>query len=99
MHKAINEDGTGVYIPKNPLEEKWKKEYPMMCNCKKVNEDESIHYACASCGDCPKGSYFKVSKEEMEIYRKYLEDCVKYFSDHNPSMNKPKTYTKKYDRI
>ena len=89
MHKAINEDGTGVNIPKNPL-----KEYPKMSNCERINKDEPINYACASCGDCPKGSYFKVSKEDMVIYRKYLEDCVSYFSEHNPSMNKTKVYKK-----
>ena len=92
MHKVINEDGTDVNIPKNPLEEKWKKEYPMMGNCEKLDKEEVIGYACTSCRDCPKGSYFKVSKEELALYRKYLEDCIKYFNEHNPSMSKPKTY-------
>ena len=39
MHKVINEDGTDVNIPKNPLEEKCKKEYPMMSKCEKLEKD------------------------------------------------------------
>lgn len=94
MHKVKNEDGTGVVLPKNPLEEKWKKDYPMMNNCKKINKDDALNYACAICGDCPKGAYFIVSKEDIKLYRDYLEKCVIYFRSHNPSMSKPKTYKK-----
>jgi len=94
MHKVKNEDGTGVILPKNPLEEKWKNEYPMMSNCEKLNKDESIYYSCATCSDCPKGAYFKVPKEDLKLYREYLENCINYLRSHNPSMNKPKTYKK-----
>lgn len=99
MSKVINEDGTGVNMPKNPLKEKWKEEYPMMSNCSKPNMDGNSYNACATCSDCPKGFYFKVSKEDLAIYRKYLEDCVNYLREHNPNMEISKKYTKKYVKI
>lgn len=46
--------------PKNPLEEKWKKE-----------ECGHISYSCMYCANCHFGEYWEVPEEDREEYEKY----------------------------
>ena len=86
---VINEDGTNIdNFPENPLVEKWKKEYPMMDTCKKIEESNFENYSCLSCGKCPNGVYFKIPKEDLIEYKKYLEEIDEYNKIHNPNMYK-----------
>ena len=86
---VINEDGTNLdNFPKNPLIEKWKKEFPMRSFCVELEENNLENYSCLSCGRCFRGTFFKIPKEDLEIYKKYLEKIDEYNKIHNPNMYK-----------
>lgn len=85
MHNNKNENNYGlVNFPVNPLEEKWRKLYPMDDKCKEMEEKNIKNLYCDNCGKCPKGCDFKVPKEDLIIFRKYLKECRDYLEIHNP---------------
>lgn len=74
----LNEDGTSLNPPINPLEEKWNKLYPP---CSDVYK-----YKCMYCSDCYRGKYWKYPEEDKEIYEQHLKECRQYLQQHNPSL-------------
>lgn len=87
---VINEDGTNILdnFPENPLIDKWKREYPMRNFCIDLEKNNLENYSCLSCGKCPNGIYFKIPKEDLKLYKKYLEEVDEYNKVHNPNMYK-----------
>lgn len=89
--QLINEDGTDCDFeyPKNPLEEKWNKlfsqvikdKYSLVCD----------GYSCMYCGRCPKGDYWKIPKEDKEVWNKYQKEIMEYHRVHNPNLYKAMT--------
>lgn len=93
MHNKVKKSSYGLEnFPVNPLEEKWKILYPMDDKCENMKEE---YLPCNNCGKCPKGYYFKVPKEDLILFRKYLKDCREYLELHNPY--KAKVMKKTYD--
>ena len=87
--RLTNEDGTSIDdTPKNPLLEKWYKEFPMKESCKLIEENNIVNYSCLDCGHCPNGDLFEIPKEDLKEYNKFLKKYKKYLKKHNPSMKK-----------
>lgn len=86
--KIVNEDGTDALLdyPENPLKEKWAKLYPPIP--KPQYSQVCDGYSCMWCDRCPEGSNWKVPEEDLEIWNKYLDDCLEYDRIHNPTMYK-----------
>lgn len=82
----VNEDGTDLDFPKNPLEEKRNRLYPTipMPQYSQVCDG----YSCIWCGRCPKGDHWKVPDEDKEIWENYQNQIKEYHRIHNPSMFK-----------
>lgn len=87
--KLINEDGTNLDYPLNPLEEKWKKIYP---SCLDTQYDD---YKCMECFKCPFGGEWKVPNEDLDIWNEYQIQIDKYDKIHNPSLYNIKQKIKK----
>ena len=89
----LNDDGTELNYPKNPLEEKWDKLYPPTKNgehCEPVLgylEDGRpiMNYSCVLCREekCRYSNNWKVPKEDEEVWNEYLEKCKEYYNMHN----------------
>ena len=89
IKKLINEDGTSISdYPKNPLREKWNKQFPKNRICALFDELNYVNYSCINCKKCPDGDLFEVPKEDLEEYKKYLEEVKKYNEIHNPTIAK-----------
>lgn len=86
--ELVNEDGTdwNFEYPENPLKDKWDKLYPPIP--KPEYSQVCDGYSCMYCGRCPKGSYWKVPEEDMEVWNKYQKDIKEYHRTHNPSLYK-----------
>ncbi len=86
--ELVNEDGTDCNFeyPENPLKEKWKRLYPPIP--KPEYSQVCDGYSCMCCGRCPKGDYWKVPEEDMEVWNKYQKDIAEYHRIHNPSLYK-----------
>lgn len=91
----INEDGTDLIWPPNPLKEKWEKLYPPTkqgepCSPElgHFNDGKPImNYSCVLCCEekCFHSNNWTVPEEDREVYEKYLEECKEYYNKHNPS--------------
>lgn len=93
MLKKQKEEKMGLKgLPINPLEEKWLKEYPLVKSCEKIKDVDAINNPCSSCSKCPRGMDFKVSKEDLKMFRQYLKDCKNYFAFHNVNNRKVLKY-------
>ncbi len=86
--ELVNEDGTNCNFeyPENPLKEKWNRLYPPIP--KPEYSQVCDGYSCMCCGRCPKGGYWKVPEEDMEVWNKYQKDITEYHRIHNPSLYK-----------
>ena len=85
----INEDATSISdFPKNPLKEKWEKLYSKEELCIALDKNNIMNYSCINCHKCPKGDLWEVPKEDIELYKDYLEKVKKYNVEHNPTMIK-----------
>ena len=76
-YKIVNFDGTSMDdYPRNPLKEKWNKLYPPTPMPKYSEVCDG--YSCMWCGRCPYGEYWKVPKEDLEIYEADLKEVHDY---------------------
>ena len=75
MITIMNDDGTIFNPPTNPLTEKWEQLYPVCKN--------GLSYRCMFCNKRPYGDYWKVPKEDMEIYEEYKREYDEYLRAHN----------------
>lgn len=73
----------GEGFPKNYLLKKWYKEYPMDEICKFLAENNMENHNCDNCDKCPRGELFKIPKEDLEEYKKYLEKVKEYDELHD----------------
>ena len=93
MHNIVIKENYGLEgFPVNPLIKKWEKKYPMDDRCKELEKQKIENLSCLNCGKCPKGVDFKVPKEDLLIFRKYLKECRDYFKIHNPYKRKVLKY-------
>ncbi len=78
MIELLNEDGTLLELPVNPLEEKWEQAVP----------DCSPNYKCMYCDNkqCHHSADWECPEEDKEVYEQYLKDCGQYMKQHNPSL-------------
>ncbi len=86
IKKIVNEDGTDINPPQNPLKEKWDKLYP----AKPMPQYSQVcdGYSCISCTRCPRGGNWEVPEEDRVTYEKYLTEYQEYMLLHNPSRRK-----------
>lgn len=68
-------------IPKNPLEEKWNRLYPQIP--KPEYSQVCDGYSCMWCGRCPKGEYFKIPEEDLELWNNYQKQLDNYLQSHS----------------
>ena len=75
-----NEDGTEFNPPKNPLLEKWFREYPST----KMPQYSQVcdGYSCMWCDRCPHGDGWKCPEEDKEVYEKWQKEYDKYCEEH-----------------
>lgn len=73
--EAIMSDYADDPMPVNPLKEKWDREYPKG-NCK------GWGYGCMFCDDCPKGEYWVVPTEDIDVYADYMEALNEWYKRH-----------------
>ena len=98
LKTLINEDGTSISdYPKNPLKDKWDKKYPKNRVCQALEDLNIVNYGCLNCNKCPDGDLFNVPKEDLEEYKKYLEEVIKYNKVHNPTLAKVLKYKSRED--
>ena len=83
--QIVNEDGTELSLPENPLIEKWTKLYPAtpMPQFSQVCDG----YSCMWCDRCPKGEYWEVPDDDKEIWEEYQRQVEEYLKIHNPSLS------------
>lgn len=83
MIEIVNEDGTKLNPPKNPLAEKWARLYPPipMPQYSQVCDG----YSCMFCGRCPRGECWRVPEEDKTIWDNYQKELLDYYQAHNPS--------------
>ena len=72
-------DGTPVQEPPNPLEYKWKINYPS-CNLEDI-------WTCLQCSRCPLGGDWKCPEEDKEVYNKHIEQVKQYYENHGGFLN------------
>lgn len=92
----INEDGTELNYPKNPLKEKWDKLYPPTkygepCSPILGYQDNGapyMNYGCVLCTEtrCQHSTRWKVPEEDKETWEQYLQDIKEYNRIHNPNL-------------
>lgn len=82
--QLVNEDGTDMDYPENPLKEKWGRLYPPVP--KPEYSQVCDGYSCMCCGRCPKGSYWKVPDEDRESWDAHQKELAEYDRIHNPSL-------------
>ena len=79
-------------FPVNPLEDKWFKMFPKMGICNAMQEFNLVIYGCINCDKCPDGDLWKVPKEDLQAYKKYLEKVKKFDEKHNTVFAKKLSY-------
>lgn len=89
----LNEDGTELVYPANPLQEKWDNLYPPIRNgepCGPIlgyfkDGRPMMNYGCVLCCEekCQHSSSWKCPEEDKEIYKQYMKECDEYFYAHN----------------
>ena len=83
----VNEDGTKITnLPINTLYKKWEKEFPMMDICYEIDKSNIENYTCLTCDKCPRGELFQIPKEDLKIYKEYLNKLNEYNRVHNPKL-------------
>lgn len=80
IEKILNEDGTEYDPPRNPLEEKWLKKYPVC---------ESQGCKCIFCSRCPRGDNWEVPEEDKssDEWIAYITSVFQYNLDHGNVVN------------
>lgn len=63
-------DGTPYDPPENPLIAKYKP------------DDCDFDYKCMWCSKCPLGDHFKISEEDRDVYKTYLDKRENYHRSH-----------------
>lgn len=97
IENLLNEDRTPVDFPKNPLWDKWIKEYPPMKNGKPcspylVPPEEGkapvMNYSCILCKEtkCPYSNEWEVPEEDRDVWNAYITKAFEYDKAHNPSI-------------
>lgn len=94
----INEDGTSMDdYPKNPLYEKWDREYPPTRHGKPCcgtyitwkDGSKSPNYTCVLCHEkCRHNDSWECPEEDLPEYIEYMKKVKEYDELHNPSMVK-----------
>ena len=82
MIQLINEDGTLLEPPVNPLQEKWDQAVP---NC-------GINYKCMYCDNkqCYHSADWECPEEDKEVYEQHKEELSQYIQQHNPEFTSEK---------
>lgn len=91
----INEDGTEVSLPENPLKEKWESLYPPIhfgepCSPILGYYESGVplmNYSCVLCTEkkCPHSSHWEIPKEDKEMWDAYQRQVNAYLQEHNPA--------------
>lgn len=85
--KIIDEDNNILEnLPKNPLFDKWKAQYPKRGICKIFEENNMANYSCINCSRCPEGDLFEVPLEDLKEYREYAKKVKEYLDENRPSL-------------
>lgn len=102
---VLNEDGTVMCYPKNPLEEKWDKLYPPVRNWRPCytklptigDETPLMNYSCVLCDEkCRHNGTWDIPEEDKEVYAEYVKKVLEYDEIHNPKLYAMRMESGKY---
>ena len=86
INGILNEDGTEIDLPENPLKEKWNKLYPP--NQRYESKEDCRGYCCMYCDKCPHGSHWEIPEDDIEVFKEYKKQLLEYHKIHNPTIVK-----------
>ena len=96
--RIINEDNKILEdLPKNPLIDKWKAQYPKRGICKIFEENKMVNYSCINCSRCPEGDLFEVPLEDLKEYREYAQKVKEYLDENRQPLKLLLASTQKKD--
>lgn len=92
--EIVNEDGTALEPPVNPLLEKWNSMIPdkygngKKCSPYLCENPVVANYSCVLCHEktCHYSEAFEVPEEDKEAYEKWQQECDEYDRIHNHTL-------------